>query len=253
MAESLFLRVSAITHTGYVKEANEDTVGVADWVRNASMASVVSIVCRTDEPRVCVVADGLGGHAAGQIASNIVVRELMQASSKLLDSATLGEALGQINQITFDAMSASDSLLGMGSTVVGVVALGGDAIIFNAGDSRAYVSSGDFLQLISTDDTRHTHSVDTSERTGQHGHSITQCIGGAASFQALMPHVAERKLEPGSRILLCSDGLTDMLDQDAIESYLEADPSATVRNLLHAALEAGGADNVSIIVVDVAE
>ena len=246
----LRMRISAMTHLGKVRPHNEDCIGIADWVRSASMSSVVTIECLTDEPRLCVVADGLGGHAGGEIASTMVVRDLLQAVHGFNAEESVSATLSSVNKRLYDAMDASLEFLGMGATVVGFAIWETGACLFNVGDSRGYIRSGNYLRLLTIDDTSAFGSTDMSERTGQHGHRITQSLGGLPSFAPIEPHLASLSIQAGDRYLLCSDGLTDMLDQDMIERCLEESGGASVLRLVSAALSEGGEDNISVMIID---
>jgi PPM family protein phosphatase len=246
----LLMRISAITHKGMIKPSNEDTIGVIGWVRNRSMYNPITIICTIDEPRLCLIADGVGGQAGGEVASSIVVEGLNQVSGDFKDENSIDRALSNINKQLYDTMHSIPNLRGMGSTIVGLAALGSRAYIFNCGDSRAYCKSGDFLRLLSIDDTSSFHQSDITAKTGIHSHSITQCLGGMPNFTEINPHIIPFSLHPGDRLLLCSDGLTDMLDQDQIEQLLCIDTASSIQCLFDAAMSGGGGDNISIIIAD---
>jgi serine/threonine protein phosphatase PrpC len=139
-------------------------------------------------------------------------------------------------------------LAGMGTTVAGVSVRPSGLIVFNVGDSRVYrVEDGDLVQL-STDDTPgpkladgRTAMVTTSQ--------ITQCLGGYDEM-GIVPHVLAEPMAEARRYLICSDGLSDLLAREAIEARLQADDRATVKALFDAAMDLGGRDNISIILLD---
>ena len=252
-SKNLRMRVAAMTHSGKLRPDNEDCIGIADWLRTSPMSSAIAIECLTDEQRVCVVADGMGGHAGGKIASMMIVRDVLDSAPRVDSDESIVAALAHANQRVFDAMDASPALRGMGATVVGVVARASALQLFNIGDSRGYVRSDNHLRLLTIDDTSAFSSANSRERTGQSGHGITGSIGGVPSFTPISPHLVSRGIAPGDRYVLCSDGLTDMLDQDAIESCLEVDAAASVQRLVSAALSAGGEDNISVMIIDFLE
>lgn len=247
---TLQMRIAAMTNTGQVRTHNEDCIGITDWVRSETMKSPIFIECSLDEVRMCVIADGLGGHAGGEVASVLTVRELLSVAPGYTGPGSVKDMLDGVNKKIYDIMDASPKLTGMGATVVGIVATGLNLCLFNVGDSRAYVSIGGYLRLLSTDDSTGSGIENTSDRTGQRSHSISQSIGGLSSFHPIDPHLVNRTAKPGVRYLLCSDGLTDMLDLDAIEACLTEDPKTSVFNLVQSALTAGGLDNISVMVID---
>lgn len=183
-----------------------------------------------------LIADGLGGHAAGEVASTLamaVMRPLMDALSTDEDVAAIIQAA---DAALYMAMEQAPELRGMGTTIAGAVMRRGQASIFNIGDSRVYAySDGRLIQL----------SVDDSV-----GHRLTQCLGGAQAPIRLTPHLKRLAISPGDRLLLCSDGLTDMVANADITQIFLSRPSNPAAALVDAALTAGGDDNVSVIVIE---
>ncbi len=248
---ALQMRIATMTHAGLVRTHNEDCIGASDWIRSAPMISPIVIECSLDEVRLCVIADGLGGHVGGEVASVLTVRELLSATSGFTGPESMKDILHGVNKKLYDIMGASPQLTGMGTTVVGIVAKNLNICIFNVGDSRAYLSMGGFLRLLSKDDSAASEMTETSDRTGLHSHGITQSLGGLVTFCPIEPHLVSRTAIPGERYLLCSDGLTDMLDLDAIEACLTEDPKESVDHLVRSALAAGGLDNISVLIADI--
>jgi PPM family protein phosphatase len=253
------IRAAGLTHRGAVRTSNEDCIAIDSWITQRTMASPSFLETELDGAVVCLVADGMGGHAAGEIASLLAARDLAEKSREIDDVDQLEAALTALNQAIFDAMMDDRDLLGMGTTIAGVILREGEALVFNIGDSRVYVENAGFLRLLSTDDSSAAGRIGSHERTGQISHTLTQCLGGARAFEAISPHVTKLALRRDAdgqqrnfdaRFLLCSDGLTDMLDQDAIEACLASDPVETADNLFKAAMAEGGEDNISIVVAD---
>jgi serine/threonine protein phosphatase PrpC len=242
------IRVAALTHRGGVRTANEDCIAVGNQIAQRCMSAPLHLETELDGALLCVVADGMGGHAAGEVASLLAVRRIVETWHHISNAEQLSTALSELNCTVFNAMKGDLASLGMGTTIAGVILREGEALVFNIGDSRVYTRNGRFLRLLSTDDT--TARVAGHERTGQVSHALTQCLGGARNFEPVSPHVLTLPLGKQARFLLCSDGLTDMLDQDAIEACLRDDPVATADDLFAASMAAGGDDNISIIIAD---
>jgi serine/threonine protein phosphatase PrpC len=152
------------------------------------------------------------------------------------------ETLIAVNAELYDTMAAAPSFRGMGTTAAGLLLMPNQAIWFNLGDSRVYGQRYGQLEQLSVDD------VPPGERSGV----ITQCLGGGPTFTRISPHIGAEELTIPSRWLLCSDGLTDMLPEEVIASMMEGNDEEAVRDLFTLAMEAGGDDNISIIVVSVA-
>jgi protein phosphatase len=194
-----------------------------------------------------MIADGMGGHAHGAMASRAVLDYLVAAIDRLADPASCAEVIEDANQHLFDLMHEHEERLGMGSTIVGAVLKADQLVTFNVGDSRTYLfSSGQLIQL-SRDDVPEEDKYRVGHRRS---HALTQALGGSSLPVAIEPHVTvEAPLASGETLLLCSDGLTDMVDHHAIESILRGarTPLMSVRRLVAEAFRAGGRDNISLI------
>jgi serine/threonine protein phosphatase PrpC len=245
-APALLLEATAFTHVGAVRARNEDTVAVDDWVMSQSMDRPLTLQRTVAAPLVCLVADGLGGHAGGEVASRFVAEYLTGQAAPATDAAALGGLLRAVDQALFAAMRERPMLQGMGSTVAGLHVAPAGLMVFNVGDSRVYrVEAGGLVQL-STDDTPGPKRADgrTAARTTA---VVTQSLGGWQEPGGIAPHVLAEPA-PG-RWLLCSDGLSDRLDPAAIAAHIGEDDGASVGALFEAAMAAGGDDNISILLV----
>ena len=226
------LRVFAATHRGHVRSRNEDYYGTS-----ASDAEAIAPWAGTISPDEgwALVADGMGGHAAGEVASLLSAKCLSIMMPELLSEQAVTDAIVATNAALHEAMRQQPGLAGMGTTIAGLRFLGKRAMCFNIGDSRIYVSEGGVLRQISVD-----HVVE--------GYILTQCLGGSRPI-ALAPFISIIPVRPSTRFLLCTDGLTDMVTDDQISACLSsADP---VVSLIDAALNAGGIDNVTVVVIEI--
>ncbi len=227
------------THVGGVRDHNEDAFFVS--------------------PEVCVVADGMGGHLAGEVASQLVTHLVADVfGTHRLDVSELPRFVSALNAAIL-RKGAENNTRGMGTTVVGVaVAENGDApsaVVFHVGDSRCYrLCNGVMTQLTSD----HSHVQElvqagriTAEEALTHPlrNVITRALGADVAVEADF-HVLD---EEDCRILLCSDGLSGEIDDDQIWDLLtaNADPSAAAVALIDAVLEGPARDNVTAIVVDI--
>ncbi len=213
-------------------------------------------------PPVFVVADGLGGHAAGDVASAAVVTRLAEvaASQGFIEVAAVDEALG------FAAadigLVADESKLGVGTTVAGaaLVLQAGQPCwaVFNIGDSRVYLFEQDELSQITVDHSVVQGLVDAGLIRAEDAefHPDSNVITRAVGFDSLpAPDYWLIPARAGMRLLLCSDGLTRELGPRLLSLHLAAGESAqdTADTLMQDALAAGGRDNVTVVVVDVLE
>jgi serine/threonine protein phosphatase PrpC len=139
---------------------------------------------------------------------------------------------------------------GMGTTVAGLVGGATELIFFNVGDSRVYREQNGYLRQLSIDDTSGPDGAGVGQTTGKRtSHVLMQALGGSLRPLQIGPHLRREILAPNSRYLICSDGLTDMVEQDTMEACLNDDDELTVMNLLERALASGGEDNISLLIV----
>jgi serine/threonine protein phosphatase PrpC len=249
MTAPVHLRATAFTHQGAVRAANEDCIAIGDWVTSEPMAAPLVLERATGAPLIAVVADGMGGHAAGEVASRIAAERLAALASRVGDEAGLANLLRDVNAELFEAMREQPRLRGMGTTVAGVSIAPAGTLVFNVGDSRVYrIAEGALVQL-STDDTPGPKLAD-GRTAAMTSHLITQSLGGAYEEVGIEPHLLSAPLAPRERYLLCSDGLSDLLTRDEIEAELAADNQSSVQALFEAAMARGGRDNISIIMLD---
>jgi serine/threonine protein phosphatase PrpC len=249
-APALALTATAFTHVGAVRARNEDTVAVDDWVTSQSMDRPMTMQRIIEAPVVCLVADGLGGHAGGDVASRFVAECLVGRAADATDVASLKDLLRAIDQALFAAMRERPALHGMGSTVAGLHVAPSGLAVFNVGDSRVWRIAPTGLIQLSTDDTPGPKLADG--RTAAHTTALlSQSLGGWHDPDGIAPHVLPEPIEREGRYLICSDGLSDLLDPEAIAAHIGDDDAASVSALFEAAMAAGGGDNISIVLVRV--
>jgi serine/threonine protein phosphatase PrpC len=239
---SAIAAITAFTHRGLARARNEDTVAVGDWVSPPEMAEPYWIRHHLSSPILCAVCDGMGGHRAGAVASRHVARRLAEEGGRIASARAAAEMLTAIDAELYQQMRTDADLLGMGTTVAGLV-LAPRLVWFNVGGSRTYRQRGARIERISIDD------VPPGPRSGM----LTQSLGGAVPPPPIAPHVGEEELSTPARYLLCSDGLTDMLDDGDIADCLALPDGEAVAQLSERAMRAGGADNISIVLVSVRE
>ncbi len=239
--ESIVLSWGLDTHTGYRRRHNEDSAVAA--------------------PPLFAVADGMGGHSAGDVASKAVVTRLAEIA---VNGVTTADAIdAALRHATEDISLAADySQLGVGTTVTGAALMAKDDVIhwgiFNVGDSRVYHFEDTTLTQVTVDHSVVQELVDagmiTAEEAEQHPDSniITRAVGFNAEPLTdywLIP------VREGMRLLVCSDGLTKEVGFDALQEQLAARLPAdeTATRLVDVALAAGGRDNITVLVIDVIE
>lgn len=219
-----------------------------------------------------IVADGMGGHQHGEVASRLAVDSIRRsvnappAKGRASGASTndggnrdrLSDAVAGAHDYVLGAIQEDVSLLGMGTTVVAMLVHDDMAAIAHVGDSRAYRLENDRLELLTEDHTWVREQVSAghlSERQAREHplrNVVTQALGGTGEVAV---EVTEERLHPGQIYLLCSDGLTSMLEDVEIESHLKSGQSLEriCRDLVQAANSRGGLDNVTVVLVKVLE
>ncbi|MAS56328.1 MAG: protein phosphatase 2C domain-containing protein [Nocardioides sp.] len=236
----LQFRTAAASHVGLVRSHNEDS-GLSG-------------------PSLVVVADGMGGAAAGEVASATAVRvaeDALRGPRDLAPADVLEQVVDRARAEIHEAVLADPSLAGMGTTFTAVHTDGTRTAIAHLGDSRAYRWRSQVLEQVTHDHTLVQTMVDAGRlspaqaRRSAHRHIVMRSLGGGGLSE---PDLGELEVAPGDRLLVCSDGLSDLVDDTALALILAVPDAATVVELLvAAALEAGGVDNVTCLVVDVVD
>jgi PPM family protein phosphatase len=236
----------AFTHCGRVRAANEDGVAIEGRILIGDMAAPTTLTVTKD---ICVlmIADGMGGHAHGAMASRALLERLIADIERLASPTTCAEAIQAANDHLYELMHADPKAIGMGATLVGATLTSTQLLIFNAGDSRGYLHSRDHLIQLSRDDVPDIR-IDRSGR--RLSHAVTQAVGGSTFHVPIEPHVSvEPPLLPGETLLLCSDGLTDMVPDQIIQDVIRqaTDIESAARSLVAHAFRSGGTDNLSLV------
>ncbi len=242
--------ITAASRMGCVRQNNEDMILVGDWfIRNGRMNAHFD-TDNTDRYLIAL-ADGMGGHNSGEVASSDVLHNLHYFFSDL----PIGLDVGSFNEAIYEWLSSMNNIIdskgrederyhNMGTTLVAVCYYGGEFYWMNCGDSRLYRLRDGKLAQLSTD-----HSLSTLMGSDEHTSIITNCIGGGCktSFIDIINFTSD--ILPGDRLLLCSDGLSDMISNDQIATSMSEGQHA--EQLCLEAESAGGNDNVSCIVISI--
>jgi serine/threonine protein phosphatase PrpC len=252
----LVARGAWICHTGKVRSVNEDACLFDGLFGGASTSAPVSAALNRNE-WIVALADGIGGHRAGAYAS----RQVLSSLEALADHSPGGvtAVLQEANRRLYDIGMEKPEFQGTGSAVVGVFSGPEGLFGFNVGDARLYERNGAKLKLVSQDDSVEQLLVNEGLMKPQEGirssymHALTQSVGGASEYRTIEPHLYPLSVNSQKRFLICTDGVTDMLSLREMEAFVVPDlrPAAAVQAIFSAAMEAGGRDNISCVIVDV--
>jgi serine/threonine protein phosphatase PrpC len=239
--------VAAFTHRGRVRAQNEDAVAMGKQILTGDM-NAPTVTTSPNDSCLLMIADGMGGHAHGAMASRAVLDYLVAASNRLSDPASCVEVIEEANLQLFELMREHKEARGMGSTIVGAVLTAERLVTFNVGDSRCYLFGAGQLVQLSHDD---VPEGENGHFVTRRSHALTQALGGSSFPLAVEPHTSiDAPLAPGETLLLCSDGLTDMVSSQAISETLRTakGPLQAAKKLAAKAFSAGARDNVSLLI-----
>ena len=237
---TLVLRYSARSDRGLVRQNNQDAVYAG--------------------PRLLALADGMGGHAAGEVASSLVISALAP-----LDEDDPGDdLLAELREATVEGNAAitrhvadSPDLEGMGTTLTAILFAGSRLGLVHIGDSRAYQLRDGALSQITKDDTFVQSLIDEGRITEEEAHTHPQrsLLLRAITGQDIEPSLTMREARPGDRYLLCSDGLSGVVSDETLAETLSTyhDPRECADRMIELALRGGGPDNITCIVADVVD
>lgn len=248
------LKGAWVTHVGKKKPHNEDSIFFGKRSVCGPSMNEPEIVGSDSVDLLVGVADGVGGHNAGEIASRVCV-EAMNGLEEV-SKPGVDFLLRKLNKEIFEKSEKDVQFKGMGTTVAGLVFGSGNLFAFNVGDSRVYrfhCERG--LERVTLDDSLLERGEGKAGTAMPFAPSnvITQALGGRKNFKEIVPNFYDLDEAEEALYLVCSDGLNDMVEDQAIEKILRdhhpwANPIEAVRALLDAALDGGGRDNVSIVI-----
>jgi PPM family protein phosphatase len=265
--------VAAATHQGHVRENNEDSYFLMKFGRSLEKLSTNLEDYFIEENYSLsgfgiLVADGMGGMAAGDVASRMAICKLIElvidtsdwtlALKRNKDVKTVFERMTQrfyeIDRTLKEEAKSDHTLYGMGTTLTVAGTLGNDLVLGHVGDSRAYLLRGNLFRQLTRDhtlaqmliDAGVANSDDPAPRSMRH--VLTAAIGSLD--ERIEPQVQRFRLRSDDQLLLCTDGLTEMVDDELIASVLRESGSAQAacENLIDMALGAGGTDNITVAV-----
>ncbi|GIV18913.1 MAG: hypothetical protein KatS3mg023_0664 [Armatimonadota bacterium] len=245
-----FVRFGAKTDLGNVRENNEDKFDFFEPTEPTLLA---------ERGSVYAVCDGMGGHSAGQIASELALKTFLKAYYDLetpdIDTA-LTVAVQAANALVREVAQSIPGRRGMGTTLTAAALCEGDAHIVHVGDSRCYLVRGEVIEQVTEDHSYVMEQVRQGLLTleeaqySPYRNVITRSIG----MDAVEPDIYRVPLQAGDRLVLCTDGLTTHVSDEQIAEVVRThSPSAAAQRLVEMALEEGGSDNVTVMVVQVLE
>ncbi|MBJ7336851.1 MAG: serine/threonine-protein phosphatase [Mycolicibacterium sp.] len=234
------MNVRAFTDVGLVRKRNEDAILVAGWLSQTREGSLVTMDFAPTTPFVCAVADGMGGHVGGDLASRVALTVIAERSLEWTTAedveATLTDTNEQVRAVGVDA-----DLQGLGTTVAGLCLTADEIIIFNVGDSPLFSITDGVCTQISIDDS-------VFDSNGRPTNIITQSLG---QFPPVHPHLTVLPREAGT-YLMCSDGVSGVMTPDELrEAVLRSDLDELAEEIITTTREKGAHDNFSFVIVEI--
>jgi serine/threonine protein phosphatase PrpC len=240
--------VAAVTDVGPTRARNEDAVCLPGVLLGAAPRGRWNGLVECGPRAIVQVIDGMGGHGGGSIASvlsGLMVNEIIAQSGPIVagsepDESWVSGLLQRTGDTVVDVGALRPETQIMGAATAGLVLGSRSTLVFHVGDCRAYVLEDGYLSLL------------TADHRSRSGGGLTRSIGGTGRRETVATDFLSMDRAAARRYLLCTDGLTDTLDFDAIRESLSADSvTRAALQLVEAACAAGSSDNVTVIVVDV--
>jgi protein phosphatase len=237
------MKTYSMTDTGIQREMNQDYFFASDTpVGNL--------------PNLYIVADGMGGHKAGDYASRYTTQRIVASVSRSPDEepvTILKEAIATANRLLIEEAAEDEAKSGMGTTLVAATIIGRHLYIANIGDSRLYVVGDDIRQMtrdhsLVAEMVRMGEVNDSEARVHPDKNIITRAIGASGEVEA---DFFEVDLNDGEQVLLCTDGLTNMVEDEVIKEIMQSDasPEERVEKLVQTANRNGGRDNITVMTI----
>ncbi|WP_077326096.1 Stp1/IreP family PP2C-type Ser/Thr phosphatase [Virgibacillus siamensis] len=235
-----------LTDTGRVRSHNEDSGGI--FYNSAGQM-------------LAVIADGMGGHQAGDVASQMTTELMKEAWEKAGEMESpekmekwLSESVTRINNAVYEHAMNHEECFGMGTTIVGVACIKDFTTVVHIGDSRCYILNDDGFKQVTEDHSfvnALVQSGEISKDDAQYHPRKNVVLKALGTESHIEPDVRTVCLDPGNKILLCSDGLTDKVEDNELEKILqeEADLQVTGDQMIDLANERGGEDNISLVLL----
>jgi serine/threonine protein phosphatase PrpC len=251
------ISVFGCTDVGRQRPDNEDAFLVADLTEEGGFTANASGHCSDEGASLLVVADGMGGAAAGEVASSMAVDTLREVLTETPVEQNIGEQLKRAaetaNESIWTRAQQDGSLCGMGSTLTAALVRDGVAYIAQVGDSRAYLIRGERIRQLTKDQSLVQLLIDigdiTPEQAAHHPRKnlILQALGASTTVKAELTTV---ELCRDDRLILCSDGLSNVVEPTEIQGAVtqSPDPETACRQLVELANGRGGEDNITVIV-----
>lgn len=249
--EQAQLKIAGFTDTGLRRNYNQDFIGF------------------NQELGIAVLADGMGGHQAGEVAAHMAVESVLETLQNLGDRQTarsitgsqllefVSTTISHSNSMIYQASEANEERKGMGTTVVAAIVKGSQVYAGHVGDSRLYLFRDNTLRRITRDHSLMQDLIDKGfytedeARSANIGHVVTRALGTREEVEV---DTVQHDIEQGDVLLLCSDGLTDMIADWQIAEIISEDVSnleVTTKKLVELANRCGGKDNISVILIQV--
>ena len=242
--------LTAASRVGCIRSNNEDMILAYDKFVRSDLYRTEFMTENVDRFAIAL-ADGMGGHNAGEVASSDVLTNLHFFLNDLPRGLASGEFcemmtewLQSVNQIIDSKGHVNPNMSEMGTTLVGVIFYNNKYYWMNCGDSRLYRYRDNKLAQLTTD-----HSLINKNSVKKHSNIITNCIGGGCKNSYMDMFEFTNDVLSGDQYILCSDGLNDMISDEEIARL--AAQGASANQMCEAAIEAGGYDNVSVCIIKV--
>jgi len=254
----MITRVCYISNTGKVRRNNEDSMLLNDLLVSEADLELVECLSPRKERQIYVVADGMGGHQRGEVASKAVLKVFRESYRHIENGGDVREVIGLAKRELNRIARRERTSYGLGTTVAGLVLIGDRVLVVNCGDSRVYREKGERIERITKDHSFVQELVDagilSEEEMRSHPQKniITSAVTGDLRDELPEMEIEEIPVEKGQRFLLCSDGVWESMSHDEMtRCFAERETEGVVDRLFRKVIDSGARDNLSIIVLEI--
>jgi serine/threonine protein phosphatase PrpC len=256
---NVLANICFLSNTGRVRQNNEDSLLVNETLISETDMEEPECLGWQGERLLCVVADGMGGHQRGELASRTVLN-VFRTRYRVVDNREwIRDVMGLAKESLDRIVEADKNSIGLGTTISGLIIMKSSAVVFNCGDSRVYLQRGGSLDRITKDHSLVQELVDAGViaaeemRTHPQKNIITSSIMGDLGHYLPVFSVSEFAIKGGDRFFLCTDGVWESMGHIDLEHCLEGGAEEGIRCILHKSFAAGARDNLTMIVAEIRE
>jgi len=251
------IKVVYITHRGKIRRHNEDSIILLNQVIQVDEMPTPLLQKYNRKKVIFAVADGMGGHNAGEIASRKVLEYIASTWESIDSVQEICENIQNSHFMLIEHARKNPEIVNFGTTIAGLWISNFRGVVFNVGDSRVYRINQGYLEQISKDQSLIQSLIEKGQLSEEDAKNhpqknvILESIGGILDRRIIKINIKEINIKEKDSFMICSDGVSDILSVDEIENTLKGNSIQNVKNIFNETMAKGGSDNISIILINI--